>query len=206
MKNLTTHKIVLMAMFLAMAIALGIADYYIPFPFVPGAKLGLANIIIVLVLYEFGIWEAALIDLGKVFIVSLVAGRLFQMGFFMSLAGTFLSLGVMIFLKYLAKGMTIVGVSAMASIFHGLGQIVVYCLFLGNWTAFYYFPFMVLVAIATGVLIGLLAERIIKTGILAREKRQYGFAQAGNNAPKNVPAKPIPGEEEKKEDETNHSA
>ena len=83
MRHSGAHKVALMAMLLALAIALGVADYYIPFPFVPGAKLGLANIVILVVLYELGIWEAGVIDLGRVFIVSLLTGRIFQMGFFM---------------------------------------------------------------------------------------------------------------------------
>lgn len=170
---LTTHKLVLLSMFLALAIALGVADYFIPFPFVPGAKLGLANIVILLVLYEFGAGEAALIDLGKVFVVGLVAGRIFQMGFWMSFAGSFLSWGVMVLLKLFAKKMTIVGISAMAAIAHGFGQIVVYSLFIQSGTAFYYFPLMCLMSILTGVLVGILAERIEHTGIIAREKKQY---------------------------------
>ena len=65
MRHSGAHKVALMAMLLALAIALGVADYYIPFPFVPGAKLGLANIVILVVLYELGIWEAGVIDLGR---------------------------------------------------------------------------------------------------------------------------------------------
>ena len=86
-KGKSVHKIALMAMLLALAVALGVVDYYIPFPFVPGAKLGLANIVILVVLYELGIWESVLIDLGRVFIVGLVTGRFGQMGFFMPFPG-----------------------------------------------------------------------------------------------------------------------
>jgi heptaprenyl diphosphate synthase len=174
-QGMNTHKIALMGVLLALAIALGIADYYIPFPWVPGAKLGLANIVIVLALYEFGVKEAAFLDLGKVFLVGLLSGRIFQMGFYMSAGGTFLSLLVMILLKYLAKKMTIVGVSAEASIFHGLGQLIVYCLFIATWAPFYYFPFMALIGIATGLLVGLIASRIRATGVLAKQKALYHY-------------------------------
>jgi heptaprenyl diphosphate synthase len=175
MKELNVHKISLLAMLLALAIALGVADYFIPFPFVPGAKLGLANIIILLTLYELGIWEAALIDLGRVFIVSLITGRIFQLGFFMSLGGAVFSLLLMILLKLVAKKMTIIGISACASIGHGFAQVMVYCLVLGNWTAFYYYPLMSLIGIVTGVLIGILADRLIKTKVIERQKQRYGY-------------------------------
>jgi heptaprenyl diphosphate synthase len=207
MKNLNTHKLALLAMLLALAIALGVADYYIPFPFIPGAKLGLANIIILVALYELGIWEACLIDLGRVFIVSLITGRIFQLGFYMSLGGAVLSILVMILLKFLAKKMTIIGISACASISHGFAQVLVYCAFLGNWTAFYYYPLMSLIAIVTGVLIGILADRLIKTKVIAHQKQRYGF-DLPQPKPQETPvqAAPLPLGEEKKSDETTPKA
>jgi heptaprenyl diphosphate synthase len=204
MKGMNTHKLALLAMLLALAIALGVADYYIPFPFIPGAKLGLANIIILVTLYELGIWEACFIDLGRVFIVSLITGRIFQLGFYMSLGGAFLSILVMILLKFLAHKMTIIGISACASISHGFAQVLVYCAFLGNWTAFYYYPLMSLIAIVTGVLIGILADRLIKTRVIERQKQRYGFdlpKKKAEEAPKSIP---LPPEEAKKEDEASH--
>jgi heptaprenyl diphosphate synthase len=173
--EINLHKMVLMAMFLAMAIALGIAESFIEISWVPGAKPGLANLVIILVLYEFGVWEAALIDLGKVFIVAAVRGTLFQMGFFMSLSGSLLSLLVMILLYYLAKKLTIIGVSAMGALFHDLGQIIVGVWYLGSWSVFYYFPFMMLIGLATGTLIGILADRVMATGVIERQKKQYNF-------------------------------
>lgn len=206
MRHSGAHKVALMAMLLALAIALGVADYYIPFPFVPGAKMGLANIVILVVLYELGIWEAGVIDLGRVFIVSLLTGRIFQMGFFMSLGGAVLSFAIMVLLKLLAHKMTIIGISACASISHGFAQVLVYCLFIGNWTAFYYYPLMSLIGIATGILIGILAERIIKTKVIENQKHRYGF-----NLPKEKVATPtnLPmneASEKEKDDETSHTA
>jgi heptaprenyl diphosphate synthase len=162
-------------MMLAMALALGIAESFIDFSWLPGAKPGLANLVIIIVLYEFGIFDAALIDLGKVFIVAAVRGSLFQMGFWMSFAGSFLSLLIMVLLKYLFKKMTIVGVSAMGALFHDLGQMLVGVIFLGSWQIFYYFPFMMLIGLAMGVLIGIVANKIIQTGVIERQKKQYGF-------------------------------
>ena len=187
-------------MLLALAVALGVVDYYIPFPFVPGAKLGLANIVILVALYELGIWEAAVIDIGRVFIVSLITGRFAQMGFFMSLGGALVSLLVMIMLKFLARKMTIIGVSACASLSHGFAQVAVYCLFVSNYTAFYYYPLMALIGIATGILIGILAERIIATKVIERQKEHYGFNLPKAKKETSASSASLPPSEEKKED------
>jgi len=190
-------------MLLALAVALGVVDYYIPFPFVPGAKLGLANIVILVVLYELGIWESVLIDLGRVFIVGLVTGRFGQMGFFMSLGGAVASLLIMILLKAVARKMTIIGVSACASITHGFAQVAVYCLFVQNLTAFYYYPVMSLIGIATGILIGILADRIRATKAVERQKEHYGFNQPKKEAVGPATLTPLSPEHEKKEDDKN---
>jgi len=98
----------------------------------------------------------------------------------------------MVLLKLLAHKMTIIGISACASISHGFAQVLVYCLFIGNWTAFYYYPLMSLIGIATGILIGILAERIIKTKVIENQKHRYGFnlpkaEQTSSSAPSSNP-------------------
>ena len=55
---------------------------------------------ILIVLYEIGIWEAIVVDLGRVFMVGLLRGTLVSMGFLMSLTGAALSLGIMILLYF----------------------------------------------------------------------------------------------------------
>jgi heptaprenyl diphosphate synthase len=63
----------------------------------------------------------------------------------------------------------------MGALFHDLGQIIVGVWFLGSWSVFYYFPFMMLIGLATGTLIGILADRVMATGIIERQKKQYNF-------------------------------
>ena len=193
-------------MLLAFAVVLGVVDYAIPFPFIPGAKLGLANIVILVALYELGIGEASLIDLGRVFIVGGITGRIGQLGFFMSLGGAAASLLMMILLKAAARKMTIIGVSACASITHGFAQVAVYCLFVQNITAFYYYPLMSLIGIATGILIGILSQRIIATKVIERQKQRYGFNQPKKKRVEPTMAAPPIDESEKKEDESSRQA
>ena len=88
-------RIAFSAVSLALAIAISYFESYIPM-FVPGAKPGLSNIIILLVLYIATWKEALFVVLGKVFIVSLLRGNMFDVIFFMSLTGSFLSYIVMV--------------------------------------------------------------------------------------------------------------
>lgn len=82
------HRI---ARYAAVAIGLTVAEAAIPLP-LPGIKPGLANIITLIVLSQWGWREAAWVSLLRVFAASLLLGQFLAPGFFLSLAGTLASL------------------------------------------------------------------------------------------------------------------
>ena len=69
------RKLTLLAVLLAATIVIAILESFIPSFFIPGVKLGLANIVILVALYELGIKDAILIDVIRVLVVSLVRGN-----------------------------------------------------------------------------------------------------------------------------------
>ena len=68
-----THKIALMGVLTAGAIIIAILESFIPSIGIPGVKLGLANIVILIILYEIGIVEAVIVDLSRVLLVGLLS-------------------------------------------------------------------------------------------------------------------------------------
>lgn len=174
-KKISVHKIAILGVLTAAAIVIGIVESYIPSIGIPGVKLGLANIMILVTLYELGILEAVFVDLLRVVVVGLVRGTIFGMGFFMSLAGAVLSLGIMIVFYLLIKKFSIIGVSVIGALFHVFGQILVALIYLGTSYVFYYLPVIALSAIVTGVLVGITANLIIRTGIIKKQKEKYKF-------------------------------
>ena len=166
MKKINVHKLALISLLTALAIVIVIAESFIPSIGIPGVKLGLANIVILVILYELGIVEAILVDLLRVFIVGLMRGNIVSMGFVMSITGATLSLSVMIIFYLLTKKFSIVGVSVIDSIFHVTGQVVVAMLFLESRYVLYYLPFIALSAIIAGIFVGIVARLIIKTGMI----------------------------------------
>ena len=65
---MNTHKIALVGVLTAAAIVVSILESFIPSVGIPGVKLGLANILIIITLYEIGVVEAILVNLIRVFI------------------------------------------------------------------------------------------------------------------------------------------
>ncbi len=169
------QKIALLGVLTAIAIVLAIVESFIPSIGIPGVKLGLANIAILIVLYEIGIWEAAVVNLIRVIVAALVRGTFLSYGFLMSLTGAFLSLGIMILFYLLIKKFSIIGVSVIGSIFHVTGQILIAMIYLGTAYVVFYLPFIAIAAIVTGIIVGVIAKAIINTGVIKKQREKYNF-------------------------------
>lgn len=173
--KITVRKLVLIAILTSMAFVVGLVESFIPSVGVPGVKLGLSNIVILVTLYELGIVEAIFVSLSRVVLVGLVRGTLLSMGFLMSLSGAILSLGIMILFKLLFKNFSIVSVSVIGAIFHVVGQIAIAMIYLGSSAMLYYLPIIGISAIGTGIVVGFVASSIIKTGVIKKQKERYKF-------------------------------
>ena len=169
------QKIALLGVLLASTIVIAIAESFIPSFTIPGIKLGFANIVILVTLYEVGILEAVFINLIRVLVVSLVRGSFLSMGFFMSLTGAFLSLGVMILLKVIIKKFSIIGVSVVGALFHVFGQILIAMLYMSSVYVVFYLPIIAASAVIPGIIVGFVSRAIIKTGVIKKQREKYNF-------------------------------
>ena len=165
----------LLGVLTAGAIVIAILESFIPSIGIPGVKLGLANIVILVILYELGIVEAIIVNLLRVIVVGLVRGTFLGMGFLMSLTGAIFSLGIMILFYLLIKKFSVIGVSVIGSIFHVGGQILIAMIYLGTAYIVLYLPVIAISAIITGVFVGIIAQLIIRTGIIKKQREKYNF-------------------------------
>ena len=155
---MTTKRAAYCAMLTALAMIFGYVEALIPFGFgIPGVKLGLANIVIVLALYILPAYQALAIQLMRIVLVSFLFGNLSMMIY--SLAGGILSFLVMCLLKRM-KGFSVTGVSIAGGVSHNIGQLTVAVLVVQNLKIAFYFPALMLAGLVTGGVIGILADRI----------------------------------------------
>lgn len=169
------QKMALLGVLLAGTIAIAILESFIPSFVIPGIKLGFANILILVTLYEIGVKEAIFINLVRVLVVSLLRGTFLTMGFFMSLSGAVFSLTIMILLCKLFKKFSIIGVSVVGSLFHVTGQILIAIIYMNSLYVIYYLPIIGLAAVVTGVIVGFVANAIINTGVIKKQREKYDF-------------------------------
>ncbi len=157
MKDLKT--ITYLSMMLAVAIILNVIEMQINIIPVPGAKIGFANIAILIVLYLYGFKKASLITILRVLIVGILY-RSFTITFWMGLGGAVLSVVVMGILKQWLK-LHPITVSVFGAIFHTLGQIIVGIFLLETELLILYLPIMLLLSVPAGVLIGIIGDRFL---------------------------------------------
>ena len=152
-----TKRITYLSLLIAIAIILGYLETFIPINFgIPGAKLGLANLIGLIALYRFGFRDALIITLLRVFIIASVFTNYYM--FLYSLSGALLSLVIMVLLKKTKLFSTLI-ISISGAIFH-IGQILVALIFYG-FNIIYYLPYLIILSLITGSVIGILGQIIL---------------------------------------------
>lgn len=126
---------------------------------IPGVKLGLANLIIVVALYKMRLSEAYLLSVVRVLLAGFIFGNYFSIIY--SLAGGLLSLTVMALLKKWG-GFSLQGISIAGGVFHNIGQLIVAAVVVETFSVTYYFPVLLVAGLLTGLVIGIVAEMMLK--------------------------------------------
>ncbi len=113
-----------------LAISLHLLEASFPSP-LPGVKPGVANCVVLFVLYRHG-WSAAVsVSLLRVLAGALLCGQLLTPGFFLSLAGALVSLGALALGRALPRAsFSVVSVSVLAAMAHVCGQVLLVRLWL----------------------------------------------------------------------------
>lgn len=146
--------------FTALALIFSYIETLIPIQFgVPGIKLGLANLIIVIVLYKTDWREALLLSVVRIILAGFIFGNLFSIVY--SLAGGFLSLTVMVLLKRTDR-FSVAGISMAGGVCHNIGQLVVAMIAVETYQVGYYLPVLLVAGLITGAVIGAAAGEVLK--------------------------------------------
>lgn len=146
------------AMLTALAMIFGYVEALVPFHFgLPGVKLGVANIVIVLALYKLPAGQVFAIQVMRIVLVSFLFGNVSMMLY--SLAGGILSLLIMLLLKK-TNWFSITGISIVGGVSHNLGQLAVALLVVQNLRITFYLPVLLIAGLVTGCLIGMLAYKL----------------------------------------------
>lgn len=183
-----TKKIAQLGLFLALALILAYVESLIPFSFgIPGIKLGLPNLIVVMLLcqsvnertdavsderYRFGAKEAILINLLRIVLSGFLFSNLYTILY--SIAGAAFSIVAMLFGRR-CRCFSVVGVSVLGGVFHNIGQILVAMFVVETVYVGYYVPVLIAAGTVTGALLGVVAMEFLPYIV-----RFIGYSQSIN--------------------------
>lgn len=144
---------------IALAFTFSYLESLIPFNFgIPGIKLGIANLVVIVALYSINVKDALFISIIRILLSGLIFSGPFAMIY--SLIGGLMSFFVMLAAKKSNK-LSPIGVSALGGTVHNFGQIIVAGFVMNTYRIVYYFPALIISGLITGIINGIIANIII---------------------------------------------
>ena len=154
------NRVAYFGVFTALALIFSYVESLIPIQLgIPGVKLGLANLIIVIALYKMRLSEVFLLSIVRILLSGFLFGNYFSILY--SLAGGLLSLVVMALLKKTGD-FSVMGISMAGGVSHNVGQLVVAMMVVETFSVGYYLPVLLVAGLVTGFLIGVAAGEMLK--------------------------------------------
>lgn len=157
-----TKRLATSALLATLALIFSYVEAMIPLSVsIPGVKLGVANLVVLIALYKLDFRYAFAINMVRIMISGLLFTGLF--GMLYSMAGGVLSLLVMWFLKK-TDLFSVVGVSMAGGVSHNIGQLLIASFIVSDLRMFTYMPILMFSGLASGILLGYLCYYILNRG------------------------------------------
>lgn len=173
MANISIRRLACLGVLTAAALCLSWLESLLPLALpVPGAKLGLGNIAVMIALFLLGPVSASGVMLLKCLLTCLLFGNFSSL--FFSLCGGLLSLGIMCVLKLFAgRYVSLLGISVAGACLHNTGQILAASILTQSAAIFSYLPVLLLVSIPLGILTALVCYPVIRALEHNRERLSF---------------------------------
>ena len=153
-------KVILISLFVSVALIVSLLEYYIPIP-IPNVRLGLSNIIIINSILLLGFKETFFISFLKAILLVIILGN--PISFIYNFSAGFTSIVTMYILnKFCSKYLSLIGISVLGSVSHVMVQILVSMVLLNTRTLINFIPFLGIIGVFTGILVGIISNYMYK--------------------------------------------
>ncbi|MEX1378363.1 MAG: Gx transporter family protein [Eubacteriales bacterium] len=161
MKKKSAKYLTVLAMLITISLMLSYVETFIPIILIPGAKIGLPNVVTLIALMTLGFWEALAITLVRTTISALLFSSMISLIY--SITGGILSLIVMYTLyRIFSDKISLQAISITGAITHNLGQLAVAMILLSTPGLAAYLPWLIVIAIPAGIVVGVAAKYLMK--------------------------------------------
>lgn len=164
MKNkpyVTAKKVATLSVFTALSLIMFIIENQFPPMFIPGARMGLANIFSFAALIIYSPAEAFVVVAVRTALGAIFAGNVSALLY--SFTGGVVSMAVSSLLMYTAyPKISVMAVSIVAAVSHNVTQNLVFVIISGTALTFGYMPYLILLGILSGGIVGAIIMLIFK--------------------------------------------
>lgn len=153
LKRSTAKKIAVMSLLTGLSLVMFIIENLLPPLFIPGAKLGLANIFSFAALILYSPVEAFIVLIARTILGAVFAGNLSALLY--SFTGGVVSMAVSSVLVYTAyPKISVMAISVASAVLHNLTQNIVFAFLTGSLLMLGYMPYLALIGIFSGAIVG----------------------------------------------------
>lgn len=159
--NKTTYRIALVALLTAVSLIVFVVENAFPPLILPGAKLGLANLFTLLALVILTPIDALFIFLIRAVLGNIITGN--PSALLYSIPAGLIALAVSaILVRSCMDKLSIVSISVASAVIHNVVQNLVFCLTSGSTAVLSYTPYLAMLGVLSGVIVGLTAYFILR--------------------------------------------
>ena len=160
-KYFNAKRIATLSVLCAMGLIMFMVESLFPPLFLPGAKMGLSNIFSLLTLFVLGPVDALVVVIVRTVLGSLFGGGISTLMY--SLTAGVVSVVISAFLvEFVYPNITIIAISIVSAICHNITQNVVFCLISNTPEMFSYMPWLALVGVLAGIIVGFATNLILR--------------------------------------------
>ncbi len=163
-----TGKIIILGILIAFSTVLQIVENVV-FPSSLPIRLGIANLVTLIVLFYFGLGDALLVTAARCILAALLSGKFLAPPFILSISGGLAAALVMGLLIEKSDNLSLVGVSVTGAIVHNFTQLlVVYLLLINNPGVLHLVPWIWLTALVSGLVTGFIVRKAVNLPLLKK--------------------------------------
>ncbi len=157
-----TRRVALDALLISLAIILSYVEVLLPLNALiplPGFKLGLANLVVLVAFCRISTADAAVISTARILLMGLLFGSIVSLYF--SVMGGLLSFLMMLLLARLGKYCSFFGVCVLCAAMHNCGQLIAAATLYGFSVVVSYLPVLLIASVIYGGIVGSLLNLIM---------------------------------------------
>ncbi len=155
-----SRKVAYLGVFTALSLICFLIENLLPPLFIPGARLGLGNIFIILALVLYSLPEAFILLAAKCILAAIFGGPIAIL--YSAAAGVVSLILTFLLIRFLSERVSVVAIAALSAVVHNMTQLTVYALITKAKEVFLYAPYLAISGLAAGIVTGLVAFLILK--------------------------------------------